>query len=227
LSSKRKNTGNPLIEEEPIRKEIKGIIFLLFSIILGVSLFTYHHDDPLLLIKTGDFNEVHNLFGVIGSHISGYLFHIIGFSSFWLVVIFFIMAVLSFKGSSLLPPLKNIIAILFLLVSFSGIMSLQLGGIIEYRGGDLYSGGLVGEIISKTLTEYLNIFGTNVLLFTIFIISLMICTHISFGWIFSKIYLYFILLFRRIREYCTKKLEKRKKSRTRFLKVRKREKGQR
>ena len=215
MSPKRKNTGNLLIEEEPIRKEIKGIIFILFSIILGVSLFTYHHDDPLLFIKTGNFNEVHNLFGVIGSHISGYLFHIIGFSSFWLVVVFFIMAVLSFKGSSLMPPLKNIIAILFLLISFSGIMSLQMGGIIEYRGGDLYSGGLVGEIISKTLTEYLNIFGTNVLLFTIFIISLMICTHISFGWIFSKIYLYFVFLFRRVREYCTKKLEKRKKSRIR------------
>ncbi len=215
MSHKTKLNESTQKREEPIRKEIRGIIFILFCIILGVSLFTYHHDDPLFFIKTGDSDNVHNLFGVIGSHISGYLFRLIGFSSFWLVAIFFIMSVLSFLGRSLLPPLKSLIAVMFLVISFSGLMSLQLNGVIEYRGGDLNSGGYIGEIISKTMVEYLNPFGASVLLFTVFIISLMICTHISFSWIFSKIYLHFLFLFRGIKEYCTKKIEKRKKNRTR------------
>jgi S-DNA-T family DNA segregation ATPase FtsK/SpoIIIE len=126
------------------------------------------------------------------------------------------MAILSFQGRRLLPPLKSITAILFLLVSFSGIMSLQLHEETLNRVGEILSGGLVGYYTSIPLKGFMNPFGANVFLLAIFIISFMVCTHISFGWFFSKIFIWISVLIRRLREYNTKRMEKRRKQRVRM-----------
>ncbi len=200
---------------EPIRKEIRGLVFLLIAIVLGVSLLTFSPGDPLFWIRTSNGGDVHNLFGTVGSHISGYLFHLIGFSSFWLIAVFLIMAFLSFTGRSVIPPVGYIIAVILLLSSFSGIMGLQFPGMVEYRGGELRSGGLLGFFIADFFAGILNNFGAGVLLFTIFVISLMLCTRMSLGWVFSRIWLWFVFTFRKIKEYRTKKVEKSRKSRVR------------
>src|SRR4030042_1478151 len=62
----------------------------------------------------------------------------------------------------------------------------------------------------------MNSFGANVLLLAIFIISFMICTHISFGNIFSKVFLLFSLLYRRLKEYNLKRMEQRRKKKARM-----------
>ncbi len=212
MAKKTKKTGVPAAGYGPIRKEIKGIIFLLIAILLGVSLFSYHPDDPLFWIKTHNVEKVHNLFGPAGSHIAGYLFHIIGFSSFWLVGIFLIMSVLSFIGKPLLPPVINIIAIVILIISFSGLLGLQFSGDVTYRGGQLRSGGLVGYFVSESLMGVLNNFGAGILLLALFLICFMICTRMSLIWLFSRISLWAIFTFRKIREHYTKKAEKKRKS---------------
>jgi S-DNA-T family DNA segregation ATPase FtsK/SpoIIIE len=216
MSNKAKNTNESQPDTGHVKKEIKGIIFLLVALILGVSLFTYSPEDPLFWISSRSIGKAHNLFGIVGSHLSGYLFFILGLSSFWLIVIFFIMAILSFQGRRLLPPLKSITAILFLLVSFSGIVSLQLHEETLNRVGEILSGGLVGYYTSIPLKGFMNPFGANVFLMAIFIISFMICTHISFGWFFSKIFIWISVFIRRLMEYNTKRMEKRRKQRVRM-----------
>ena len=214
-----KKTDIPVAGYEPIRKEIKGIIFLLIAIVLGVSLFSFHPEDPIFWIKTHNVEKAHNLFGSAGSHIAGYLFHVIGFSSFWLVGIFLIMSALSFIGKPLLPPLKNIIAIIILIASFSGLLGLQFPDMIAYRSGELRSGGLAGYFISMGLMSFLNYFGSGILLLAIFLICFMVCTRMSLGWLFSKISLWFIFAIRTIREHYTKKAEKKRKSRVRKIAI--------
>jgi S-DNA-T family DNA segregation ATPase FtsK/SpoIIIE len=216
MSNKEKNTDNSQDDTGSVRKEITGIIFLVVALILGVSLFTYSPEDPLLWIRSGSMEKAHNMFGIAGSHLSGYLFLILGLSSFWLMVIFFIMAILSFQGRRLLPPLKSIAAILILLVSFSGLVSLQLQEEARNRIGEILSGGLVGYYISIPLKELMNSFGANVFLLAIFIISFIICTHISLGSIFSKIFIWFSFLFRRLKEYNIKRTEQRRKKKVRM-----------
>ncbi|MFC1891539.1 DNA translocase FtsK, partial [Thermodesulfobacteriota bacterium] len=216
MSRKPKKTAKTEVVAEPIRKEIKGLIFLLIALIMGVSLFSYHSADLVLgLKKTGALGANNNLFGTVGAHISGWIFHILGFSSYWLVIVFIIMAVLSFKGDTVFPAVKSIIAILCLVLSFSGIMGLHFPESIEFKGADFQSGGFIGYHISGFMKGYLNFFGTYVFLAAIFIISLMICTRISFGWLFSMIYLWVSGIIRRIREFYTKKKEKKRKSKVR------------
>jgi len=180
-----------------------------------VSLFSYHPGDLVYGLKTGQLGNAHNLFGTVGAHLSGWIFHIFGFSSFWLVVFFLVMAFLSFRGDTFLSPVKSIITILFLVVSFSGIVSLQLPEMVIYRGEEVRSGGLAGYYISGFTKGFLNYFGAAVLLWAIFIISLMVCTRLSFSRLFSKISLWFSSIIRNIREYYTKKREKKRKRRVR------------
>lgn len=215
MSPKSKSSTEPQKQSEPIRKEIRGIIFLLIVIVLGVSLFSYHPGDLVYGLKTGQLGNAHNLFGTVGAHLSGWIFHIFGFSSFWLVVFFLVMAFLSFRGDTFLSPVKSIITILFLVVSFSGIVSLQLPEMVIYRGEEVRSGGLAGYYISGFTKGFLNYFGAAVLLWAIFIISLMVCTRLSFSRLFSKISLWFSSIIRNIREYYTKKREKKRKRRVR------------
>ena len=215
MEKKKKEIKKTAAGTEPIRKEIRGIIFLLITVILSVSLFTFHTGDPIFWIRSGSSGDIHNLFGAVGSHIAGYLFHIIGFASFWLIAVFIIMMILSFSGRPLVPPVRYIGAVLILLVSFSGILSLQLPGMVEYMGGELRSGGLVGFLTADFLSGVLNNFGANILLVTVFLIAFMLCTRMSLGWLFSKMALWFIFGYRTVKEYRTKKAEKIRKKNVR------------
>ena len=200
---------------KPVRKEIKAIIFLLVAIILGVSLFSYHPADPVFGIKTVHSAKAHNLFGTLGAHLSGWIFLAIGFSSFWLIPVFLVMAFFSLQGRALSSPAKSTVAILCLVVSFSGMLVLRLPQEILYRGGKVISGGLAGYYVAGFMRGFLNDFGAFVLLLAVFIISLMVCTNLSFGWLFTKIGLWLSAMIRRLREILQKRKERKRKRKVR------------
>ena len=200
---------------EPIKKEIWGIVFFLIALVVGISLFSYHPADPLFWLKTARAGEAHNLFGTVGAHLAGGIFFLLGFSSFWLVAIFLSLAFLSFRGHTFSSPKKSIISSLFLIFSFSGILGLQSPNPIIYRGSEVMSGGFAGVHIALFMKGILNSFGAYVLLTALFIISLMVCTHISFGWVLSRISFWLVGIMRRLRELSVKKKERRRKKRVR------------
>jgi S-DNA-T family DNA segregation ATPase FtsK/SpoIIIE len=198
-----------------LRKEIRGIVFLLLVIVLGVSLLSYHPADPVLGIKTDHAKNLHNLFGPVGAHLAGWIFLVLGFSSLWLVAVFAALSILSFRDLALPSPAKSVTATLCLLLSFSGLLNLYLPQKIAYRGGTVISGGLIGNHIARFMTNLLNDFGACVILGAVFIISFMVLTDASFGWLFSNIYLWGNSLVRRIRDVSVKKTEQKRKRRIR------------
>ena len=216
MGNKTEKSTKSQVQTEPIRKEIKGIIFILIAVILGVSLFSYHPKDSLFWNMTGPMGDAHNLFGTFGSHLAGGIFFLLGFSSFWLVIVFFIMAILSFRETNLLSPIRSLMTILCLVVSFSGLIQLHFPDPLSYQDGNVVTGGLIGLHLSQLMKGILNFFGAYVVLLAVFIMSLMICTRISLGWLFSTIGLWFFAIFRRAREYYTKKKEKRRKRKVRI-----------
>lgn len=215
MVKKSKNKAKSKKHIEPIKKEIWGIVFFLIALVVGISLFSYHPADPLFWLKTGRPGEAHNLFGTVGAHLAGGIFFLLGFSSFWLVAIFLSLAFLSFRGHSFSSPKKSIFAGLFLIFSFSGILGLQSPKAIIYRGSEVMSGGFAGVHIAEFMKGILNSFGAYVLLAALFIISLMVCTHISFGWVLSRVSLWLGSILRRIRELSMKKKERRRKKKVR------------
>jgi DNA segregation ATPase FtsK/SpoIIIE, S-DNA-T family len=195
-------------------REIKGIIFLVLAILLGASLFTYHPDDYLFGITSSHAGGARNLFGVAGAHLAGYLFLLIGLSSFLPVFVFLSMSVSAFRDRPFLPPIKGIIAILCLVISFSGLMSLHFGEKISYKGGLILSGGLLGYV-SVPLQGFMNFFGAYVFLSAVFIISLIICTNISLGTVFSRLFSWGIVYIRYLKTKSFNRQEKKKKKQAR------------
>jgi S-DNA-T family DNA segregation ATPase FtsK/SpoIIIE len=180
---------------------------------LAVSLFSYHPADKLFWNVTGAVGNAQNLFGTVGSHVAGGMLFLLGFTSFWLVIISLNFAFLSFQARPLSYPLTSIIAALVLLTSFSGILNLQFSQTASFKGGTMIAGGLVGLHVAGTTKGFLNYFGAYALLLTIFIISLMAVTHLSLGWLLSKIGLSILGVGRRLGEIVRK--EKARKTRAR------------
>ena len=197
----------------PLRKEILGVVFPLMAIVFAGSLLSYYPGDRLFWNVTGPVGKAHNLFGAVGSHISGALFDLLGFSAFWLAAILLAISFLSFRGRPLTSPVVSIIATFVLLASFSAILNLQFAGEVVFRGGKMTAGGLVGLHLAGYAKNVLNHFGAYLFLVTVFIVSLMVITHLSLGRIFSKLGLWIVGIAKRFRDIVTKIKERRKRAR--------------
>jgi len=204
------------VKPSPIRKEIRGIVYLLVALTMGMSLFSYHPSDPVLW-DTGAFGvgRTQNLFGTMGAHLADGFFFAMGFSSLWLVAVFVAMAVFAFVERPVPSPILNALSILLLLLSFSGLLGLELPESLSFRGGKVLCGGLVGLHVAVFMKQYLNSFGAHVLLGTVFLISLMVTTRLSFGRVLSGLLLRFSAMVRRLREIREKRRERRRKNRVR------------
>ncbi|MBC8417299.1 MAG: DNA translocase FtsK [Desulfobacteraceae bacterium] len=197
----------------PLRKEILGLVFLLIAIIFAGSLLSYYPGDRLFWNVTGPVGKAHNLFGTAGSHLAGALFGLIGFSGFWLPLLLLAISFISFRGRPLSSPLVTTVAFLALLASFAAILNLQFAGGLTFRGGRMPAGGLVGLHLAGLIRAVLNHFGAYVFLVTVFIISLMVVTHLSLGRIFWRVGLWILGILKRFRDIVIKIKERRKRVR--------------
>ncbi|MCF8083964.1 MAG: DNA translocase FtsK [Deltaproteobacteria bacterium] len=197
----------------PIRKEIQGLVFLLCAIIFGGSLISYCPADRLFWNTTGPVGQAQNLLGTVGAHVAGALFDSIGFAAFWFPVILFTLSFLAFKRHPLASPFKSILATLTMLASFSAILALQCGAEVAYKGGDMAPGGLLGLHLAGFTERLLNHFGAYASFVTIFIISLMILTHLSLGWLFSRMGLWGLGVIRKVGDIIAKRRERKKRAR--------------
>jgi len=166
-------------------------------------------------------SEHQNLFGTVGAHLAGSLFAILGYSSFWLVAVLVVMTILSFREEPLPSTVKSVITTLFLLISFSGILHLHFAGA---KPNEIIAGGFLGSF-SGGLSKFFNHFGACIFLWAVFFISLMLLTHLSLGWLFSRIGTWAVVLFRHIGEIIKKRRERKKRARkTMAAKVKRRSK---
>jgi S-DNA-T family DNA segregation ATPase FtsK/SpoIIIE len=201
----------------PIGKEILGIVFLLTAIIVGGSLVSYHPADRLFWNVTGPLGKAQNLFGTVGAHLAGGLFFLLGFSAFWLVIILLAMTYLSFRGHGPSHPVITVSASLALPLCFAGILCLQLEEVVSFRDGNIIVGGLAGLYLAGLAERFLNQFGAYVFLSSIFIISLMVATHLSLGSLFSGLGLGALSLLRQIEEVATKRRARKNRARKSLL----------
>ena len=196
----------------PIRREIPGIVLLLAAVIFAVSLLSFHQTDRLLWNTTGPLGKAHNLFGTIGAHLAGVSFDALGFAAFWIPVVFLALSLLSFQGRSISSPVKSLIAAVFMVVSFSAIMDLHFSKELFFRGRGMEAGGLIGLHVAAATRNALNKFGADIMLLAIFIISLMILTRLSLGWLFSKLGIWTLGILKGLMTLVMKRTERRKRA---------------
>ncbi|MDY6862500.1 MAG: DNA translocase FtsK 4TM domain-containing protein, partial [Thermodesulfobacteriota bacterium] len=164
--------------EKRLGKEILGIALLAFGLFIFLVLISFHPDDPSPFHYSSSINKIHNLFGILGSQVSGSMLHIFGLSSYLFPFIFFIFALQIFSGKEIKYLLFRAISSIFLIVSGSPLIYLffQKWSILRF---EFPEGGALGEIIYKLINPYLNKLGTLFSLTLIFLISFIIITQVS------------------------------------------------
>jgi S-DNA-T family DNA segregation ATPase FtsK/SpoIIIE len=198
----------------PIKREIWGVVFLLLTLIVAVSLFSYNPQDQLFWEKPHVAGQPNNLFGPIGSHLAGSLFLVLGFSSFWLIPILVYLAVFFFRGRLPSGAIWICVSLVLLVLSFSALLSLYVPKGVAYRG-TLLSGGVVGFYCAWLGRKVFNYFGACALFLTVFIISFMIITRFSFGKLINLIWLALSRIAMFIKEKWLKYRERRNRAKTR------------
>jgi S-DNA-T family DNA segregation ATPase FtsK/SpoIIIE len=155
-----------------------------------------------------------NLFGTIGAHLAGTLFMLIGFSSFWLILILLYLSISFFSGKFPSGPIGISLSLVLIVLSFSALLSLHLPRGIPYHGA-LLGGGLIGSHSAHYAKRVLNSFGAYVLFATIFLISFMFVTRFSFGRLFGLIWSLFSAIVIYFKEKGHKFIERRKRAKIR------------
>ena len=155
-----------------------GLLLIAAGVFVLVSLLSYHPDDAANAAAP---TAVMNYSGLVGAWISLYLLLLVGYASYGIAVL------LVGEGISRLvprhtPPRSAWIKVFYeflMIVSLAPLLSLfplRLPGIqLESFGG----GGFWGDQVSRFLGGYLGVFGTRLVLVTVFLVSAALLTEMK------------------------------------------------
>jgi S-DNA-T family DNA segregation ATPase FtsK/SpoIIIE len=192
------------------RREIKGIVFLICAVLVGGSIIAYHPSDPLLWAAHQG-GKVHNIFGMVGAHIAGALFKAFGFSSYWVALFFLHASFFCFSGKFASKRLPQLLSFFGLLLFTSGILELFLRGGIFLGGYKIHAGGSAGMWISEVSVRFLNRTGAAIILVSALVISFLILTEISLGYLMSWARRILGSLHSSLSDYLTKRRERKRR----------------
>lgn len=161
-----KQDGQDLIE-----KKIISLIIAAIAIFLSLALISYSASDPCLSNYV-QVESIKNWMGKLGAYVADALFALFGIGAFF-IPIFLIEYVYRYlaglKNVRLLNAFSSLI-IFFVFIIFLGIFS----GEVKIYGVSRMAGGVLGTIIGKGLSTYLNPWGSLVLLITLLSAALIV-----------------------------------------------------
>ena len=160
-----------------MRKEILGILLFFLVIFTLISLLSFNPADPSIH-HTGAGEEIQNLFGLLGAHLSGLLIGLFGVGAFWLPILL-MLASIHFFGDQ---PNRTILSIagggLLLILATGALLALRQNEYVLF-GNSFSSGGLIGISIKSFLIQYTNHAGSFIILILAWIIGFILATRVS------------------------------------------------
>ena len=164
------------------RHEVIGVLLLILAILLFVCLISFHPWDPSANTRSYKQNA-DNSAGRVGAFVSDWLFQIFGLSAFLLLVPPAVLGWKMIRGRDISAPGMRILGFVLLLCAVDA--GLQIGQ-IRLPAGGYEPGGVVGDLLAKTLVANLNTIGTLVVLAGMFVLGLLAATTFSFASLFNR-----------------------------------------
>jgi len=174
--------------------ELFGVLILILSIFLLISLLSYHPEDPNFIFSQN--TEINNIFGFRGSVVSDLFFQSIGLVSILVSITFIITGINVVRTKKLILILQNpfylilyvILGSLFFAVYYPESFLLNVHG----------NGGFVGKQLSKTfLASFVNL--NKQISYYLLVISIgilfLISINLNIYWFFNLIKKIFLKLF--------------------------------
>ena len=159
-------------------REILGATFLACAIFLLLCLASYHPTDPSFTHFSPGNAKTHNLIGSVGSHIADSLIRLFGIGAFVIPLAFSIISFRYFLDESFTIKLWGVVGLIGFIFSTSSLFAV-IPSEVQVYNVKLETGGLLGRVSVKLLSNYLNLTGTYITLFLILIISLIITVDLS------------------------------------------------
>ncbi|NEN74989.1 DNA translocase FtsK [Pelistega sp. NLN82] len=170
--------------------EAKGLIYLFFTVVLAVLLFSWHATDPGWVSTLTD-GQVRNLLGTFGAYMANIVYYLVGASAWWLVILLAQRTYISLKrvfGANVvidpelaLPRVPWELWTGFILVFFSsmGIEATQNYTLLSSLPGG--AGGVLGNTIANYLQTYIGVGPAALLLIILFLVGLSL--FFNFSWL--------------------------------------------
>ncbi len=143
------------------RQEILGILFGALTLLLFVSLSTYHDDDLINLSTQG---TTQNIAGIIGAIISDMLLRYFGYIAYVFPLITLLVSIDKFLSTPRFVNYGNIIGSFLAVFCLCALLGLPAAMGTETRF--FSAGGSLGVAVATLLISYLNIFGSITVIVT-------------------------------------------------------------
>ena len=160
-----------------MRKEIIGILLFFLVIFTLISLVSYHPADPSIHTAKAS-GHVHNLFGLVGAHVAGFLVGLFGLGAFWVPVLLLISSIEVFGSGSKRSILRNLSGGMLLIITTGSLLAFQQNHFILF-GKSFSSGGIIGIPLKSFLLRYSNLTGGTIILILLWVIGFILTTGFS------------------------------------------------
>jgi len=160
-----------------MRKEIIGIFCFFLVIFTLISLLSFSpHDPSIHNAKAG--GSIHNLFGLLGAHVSGALIGLFGLGAFWIPLLLLLTSIHFFGDHPMQAKISTLIGGILLVVTTGSLLAMQQNTYVMF-GSQFSAGGLVGIPLKSFLIKYTNFTGALIILILIWIIGFILATGFS------------------------------------------------
>lgn len=169
-------------------REIKGVVCLGLSVFLILCLFSYHPQDPSFTRFVADGQVTRNFIGIFGSYVADSLIRLLGASSLLLPLALLLYSFIYFLRPELNVAAGRFAGFFFFALSFAGLMALFVRNGFTVYGETLRAGGLAGHLTIRVLLNYFNTAGAYIILFIVFLISLLFTVEFSVVSVTQRLY---------------------------------------
>jgi S-DNA-T family DNA segregation ATPase FtsK/SpoIIIE len=160
-----------------MRKEIVGIFLFFLVIFTLISLLSYSPNDPSIHnAKVG--KQIHNLFGILGAHLSGALIGLFGLGAFWFPLLLLLASVQFFGDNPKQVMLSTLIGGILLIITTGSLLSIQQNHYVIF-GNKFSAGGLVSTPLKFFIIKYSNFTGGLIILALLWIVGFILATGFS------------------------------------------------
>ena len=197
LTERSKSTrGKPAREErEPssrrqrLWRDLGLIVVAPLLLYLLACLLTYSPSDPGWSHSGSVVAPIQNMGGKAGAWIADVLMNLVGYAAFILPLVLGAVAWIALFGlgeEDELGPALRLVGIVGFLVACTGLLQVRLLGIAG--GGDVTrGGGVIGQLVGKSLGAGFGMLGANLFLVVLLLVSITLATGLSWFWVMEKI----------------------------------------
>jgi S-DNA-T family DNA segregation ATPase FtsK/SpoIIIE len=163
--------------------EFLGVALFALALIWLIALVTYNGSDPVWFFTAGGNHTPANFVGRVGAFLAEASFQLFGHAAYLLPALIGIVAWHYFWCQAPEAAYTKITGVALLFASASAFLSLVFGAAPAGETRD--PGGTVGAGIAAVMSESLNRTGSLIILTTLFLLSILLSTQVSFGKMFA------------------------------------------